>query len=283
MSTINTTTATTTDSSNFDLYNRRYGVFIIAMIIMGGLEVMILILRVRQRFVLINARKPHTIIGSDAAKTMRKGIQNSLERTVQSLCEPSLLRDMQPTKDHHYRMKVLDEVVALNDIFLEMDGHLLRPVGRDFREHLSLLRRFYPSIFDGREALYSALSAMYEHARFIAKPFGRREYDRFHRLLDYLIKLIRRIKQVDANVSSSDLDVSIPHAPKTTETRTLEEDNAQPSTSSGGINITRNKKRLSSSPKNKSTSRSSNKDDDSSSSAHVVVTGISSKDGAVFV
>ncbi|EDV21090.1 uncharacterized protein TRIADDRAFT_60328 [Trichoplax adhaerens] len=209
---------------------------------------MILILRVRQRFVLINARKPHTIIGSDAAKTMRKGIQNSLERTVQSLCEPSLLRDMQPTKDHHYRMKVLDEVVALS---------------RDFREHLSLLRRFYPSIFDGREALYSALSAIYEHARFIAK--------------------IRRIKQVDANVSSSDLDVSIPHAPKTTETTTLEEDNAQPSTSSGGINITRNKKRLSSSPKNKSTSRSSNKDDDSSSSAHVVVTGISSKDDAVFV
>lgn len=105
--------------------------------------------------------------------------------------------------DYHYRMKVLDEVVALSkftnwidnissyiknyflvidliivlillrissdDVFLENDSRLLRPVGHDFREHLTLLRRSHPTIFDGREPLYNALSTLYEHARFIAK------------------------------------------------------------------------------------------------------------------
>ncbi len=144
------------------------------------------------RMFLISKKGPHTGVGNDAPKDLRKEIEKYLNLIKRVKTEPKLLCD-QGNKDaamssyverrddstYVYRRKVFDLMSCLNDLLCRVDVCLAPKQGRSIRDHFQDLQKPpYAPFLDCKE-LCDRVVGRYEHARYGSKSFDLTEFEAF--------------------------------------------------------------------------------------------------------
>lgn len=166
------------------------------------------------RMLLIAKKGPHTNIGNDASKQMKRKIERCFELVAKISVEPKLLSD-QGCKDtavmssfierrdestYVYRRKAFDLMSCLNDLLCRVDVCLALKPGQSVGEHMEDLQKPpYAPFFECKE-LCSSVVGIYEHARYGLKPFESSEYEKFAEDMQALTKKVYDRLQVPGSL-----------------------------------------------------------------------------------
>lgn len=142
---------------------------------------------------LIAKKGPHTNIGNDASKDIKRKIEMYFDIITKLLIEPKLLSD-QGCKDtalmssfvvrrdestYLYRRKAFDLMSCLNDLLCRVDVCLAAKPGQSAAEHMEDLQKPPYAPFVECKELCTSVVTLYEHARYGTHPFEHSDYDKF--------------------------------------------------------------------------------------------------------
>ena len=166
------------------------------------------------RMLLIAKKGPHTNIGNDASKQMKRDIERYLELVTKISVEPKLLSD-QGCKDtavmssfverrdestYLYRRKAFDLMSCLNDLLCRVDVCLAAKPGQSMENHMEELQRPPYAPFSECKELCSSVVHFYNHARYGFKPFESAEYEKFADEMQALTKKVYDTLQVPGSL-----------------------------------------------------------------------------------
>ena len=152
---------------------------------------------------LISKKGPHTSIGNDAPRELKKAIEKYFAVILKIAIEPKLLCD-QGNKDlamssyverkdestYIYRRKAFDLMTCLNDLLCRVDVCLATKHGQTVKEHfMDLQKPPYAPFLDCKE-LCERVVEKYEHARYSCRGFDLSDYEILATDMDALTKKV---------------------------------------------------------------------------------------------
>ena len=166
------------------------------------------------RMLLIAKKGPHTNVGSDASKQMKRKIERYFDLVSKICVEPKLLSD-QGCKDtavmssyverrdestYTFRRKAFDLMSCLNDLLCRVDVCLAAKPGQSVGSHMADLQKPPYAPFADCKDLCERVVAFYEHARYGLKPFERSEYEKFAEEMEKLTRKVYDTLQVPGSL-----------------------------------------------------------------------------------
>lgn len=194
------------------------GLNLLMVIIYGAMTVLLVAIFV-QRALLRNFpkfSKGHTDVGKYAPQSLKADIEKRLMRTLHVAYEPTLLteddkrhnslvaeqevKDGSEAEEQHnylYRMKTLDDMKKLEDALCRADDSLKRHPFKDLKLHLRDVKSHSSGVMRTvRSSQIKTLTDAYEHARYKAESYGKKEYNKFLEVLnDVLAGIEHKVKK----------------------------------------------------------------------------------------
>ena len=176
---------------------------------------------------LIAKKGPHVNIGNDSSKEMKRKIERYFDLVTKLSIEPKLLSD-QGCKDtavmtsfverrdettYTFRRKAFDLMSCLNDLLCRVDVCLAAKPGQSVAEHMEDLQKPPYAPFTECKELCASVVALYEHARFGAKPFENSDFEKFAKEMQAMTRIVYDKFQVPGSLlvpaKRATLDASI--------------------------------------------------------------------------
>lgn len=166
------------------------------------------------RTLLIGKKGPHTTVGNDASKEIKRKIERCIDIVTKLSIEPKLLSDqgckdaavmssfIERRDDSTYilRRKAFDLMSCLNDLLCSVDICLAAKPGQSISDHMKDLQNPPYAPFLECKDLCTSVATLYEHARYSPQPFEIADYEQFAKDIQELTKKVYDRLQVPGSL-----------------------------------------------------------------------------------